>query len=49
MQLCQKQNIFSTFFSHFQKLNLILKISKSKMTLIADVFLILQTPKNVVR
>ena len=48
MQLSQKQNMFSTFFFAFSKLNLILKISKRKMTLIAYVFLILRTPKDVV-
>ena len=50
MQISQKRKIFSDFFSlHFGSLDSILKIFKKKMTLIADVFLNLRTPKNFVR
>ena len=49
MQLCQKRRIFSKFFLHFVNLDSILNIFKKKMTLIADVFLNLGTPKDVVR
>ena len=49
MQLSQKQKIFSTLIFAFSKLNLILKISKRKMTLITYVFFVVRTPKNVVR
>ena len=40
---------FFFFFLHFLNLDSILNIFKKKMTLIADVFLNLRTPKNVVR
>ena len=40
---------FPHFFMQFGNLNFILNILKKTMTLIADVFLILATPKNVVR
>ena len=46
MQLSQKQNTFSNFFFHFQNLNGILNISKKEITLLADVFLNLRTPKT---
>ena len=50
MNLSEKGKIFSKpFFLHFLNLDFILNILKKKMTLIADVFLNLQTPKNVVR
>ena len=49
MQLSQKRYIFSELFLHFLNLDSILKIYKKKMNLIADVFLNLRTPKNVVR
>ena len=49
MQLSQKQKIFSTFFLDFQNLNLILNIFKRKMNLIADAFLNLRIPEDVVR
>ena len=48
MQLSKKRNIFSKFFLHFRNLDSILNIFKKKMTLIADVFLNLRTPKNAV-
>ena len=47
--LSQKQKTFSQFFSEFLKSTLSLMISKQKMTLIADVFLRLGTPKKVIR
>ena len=49
MQLSQKRYIFSELFLHFLNLDSILKIYEKKMNLIADVFLNLRTPKNVVR
>ena len=50
MQLSQKRKTFSPFFfSHFVNLDSNLNIFKKKLTLIADVFLNLRTPKNVVR
>ena len=49
MQLSPKQKIFSHFYLHVLNLDSILNIFKEKMTLIADVFLNLHTPKNVVR
>ena len=52
MQLSKKRKNFSEFFFfflEFRNLNSILNIFKKKMTLIADVFLNLRTPKNVVR
>ena len=48
-QLSQKRKIFFNFFSHFVKLDSILNILEKKMTLMADVFLNLWTPKKVVR
>ena len=49
MQLSQKKKVFLIFFLHFKNLDLILNVLKKKMTLTADVFLNLWTPKNVVR
>ena len=49
MQLSNKTNIFSQFFWHFQNLDSILNSFKKKMTLIAEVFLNLPSPKKVVR
>ena len=49
MQLFEKQIIFSKFFLHFWNLYQILNIFMKKMTLLADVFLKLETPKNLVR
>ena len=48
-QLSQKKNYFMNLFLQFWNLNKILKIFKKKMTLMADVFAKLRTPKNVVR
>ena len=45
----RKKKIFLIFFLHFRNLDSILNIFKKKMTLIADVFLNLRTPKDVVR
>ena len=49
MQLSEKKKIFSNFFFHFLNLDSILNFFKKKMTLIADIFLNMLTPKNVVR
>ena len=53
MQLSQKRKTFSDFFFffflHFLNLDSILNIFEQKMTLRADVFVKLRTPKNVVR
>ena len=49
MQLSQKRKILSNFFFTFSKLRFNFEHFQKKMTLIADVFLNLQTPKNVVR
>ena len=49
MQLSKKRNTSSQFFLHFRNLDSILNSLKKKMTFIGDVFLNLQTPKNVVR
>ena len=49
MQLTTKGEHFLDFFSHFVNLYSILNIFKQKMTLLADVFLNLHTPKDVVR
>ena len=40
---------FRYFFLHFQNLDLILNIFQKQLTLIADWFLNVRTPKNVVR
>ena len=49
MQLSQKPKIFSEFVFRFLNLVSILNIFKKKMTLMANVFLNLRIPKNVVR
>ena len=53
MEISQNRKIFANsfvlFFLHFLNSNSIFKIFKKKMTLIADVFLKLRTPKSVVR
>ena len=49
MLLSRKQKTFSRFFSSFFKSALNLEHFKKKMTLIADVFPKLRTPKNMVR
>ena len=45
----QKQNIFSRFFSAFLKSTLNFEHFQTKMTLIADVFPELPSPKKVLR
>ena len=45
----RNEKYFVNFFLHFLNLESILNILKKKMSLIADVFLNLQTPKYVVR
>ena len=45
----RKEKYFVDFLFHFLNLESILNIFKKKMTLIAHVFLILRTQKNVVR
>ena len=47
MQLSGKKKVFFIFCLHFRNLDLILKIFKTKITLIGDVFFKLGTPKNV--
>ena len=47
--LKKKKKTFLNFFLHFRNLDLILDIFRKKMTLIADVFSILRTPKYLVR
>ena len=49
MQLFRKRELFSEFFLHFVNLDSILKFSKKDLTLIADIFSNLRTPKDVVR
>ena len=49
MQLSEKEKLFFRLFSQFWNLDRILKILKKKMTLIADVFLDLRTPQNLIR
>ena len=49
MQLSQKQKTFSSFFFAFLKFEFSFEHFQKKMNLIADVFLNLRTPKNVVR
>ena len=49
MELSQKQKNFSRFFSAFLKSRSNFELIKKKMTLIANVFLKLKTPKNPVR
>ena len=49
IQLCQKRKIFSDFFFlRFLNLDSVLNIFKTKIIVIADGFLNLRTPKNVV-
>ena len=47
--LSQKQKIFSEFFSAFSKSKLNFEHFQKKMTLIADVFSKLPSPKKVIR
>ena len=49
MQLSQKKNFFPNFLLKIWKIDEIFNTFKKKMTLIANVFPNLQTPKNVVR
>ena len=49
MLLSRKKKTFSQFFSSFLKSTLNLEHFQKKMTLIADVFPKLRTPKNMVR
>ena len=49
MQLRQKQKTFTQFFSQFSEFIFNFEHFQKKMTLIADVFLNLRTPKNVIR
>ena len=49
MQLWQKQNTFSEFFSKFLKSSLNFEHFQTKKTLIAEVFSKLRTPKKMVR
>ena len=49
VQLSEKQNTFSEFFFAFLKSILNLNIWQKKMTLVADVFLEISAPKNMVR
>ena len=48
-RLSQKEKTFSQFFLYFRNLVEIFNIFEKKMTLIADVFPKLRTPKNMVR
>ena len=45
----KNEKLFLNFFLHFRNLHEILNICNKKMSLIADLFAILRTPKNVVR
>ena len=45
----KKKKHFANFLLHFGNVNSILNIFQKKMTLTADVFLNLWTPKNMVR
>ena len=49
MQLFQKQKKHPNLFLHFLNFVSIFNILKKTMTLIADIFLNLRAPKNVVR
>ena len=49
MELSQKQKTLSQFFSSFLKSSFNLEHFQTKLTLIADIFPKLQTPKNMVR
>ena len=46
MEVSQKEKIFLIFFVPFLNADLVLNIFEEKMTLIPDVFLNFQTPKN---
>ena len=48
-QLSSNKKLFLNFFLRFQNLHEILNICKKKMSFIADLFVKLRTPKNVVR
>ena len=47
--ISEPENILSIFFLHFLNLDSILNILKQEMSLRADVFLNLRTPKKVLR
>ena len=49
MELSRKHKTFFQFFSSFLKSSLILDIFKKKITLIANIFRKLRTPKNILR
>ena len=49
IQLSQKQKNFSDLFFAFLKSILNFKHLPKKMTLVADVFLVIRSPKNMVR
>ena len=49
MQLSHKQKTFSQYFFAFYKFRFNFEHFQKKMTLIADVFLTLRTPKDVIR
>ena len=49
MQIYRKRKIFSRSFLHILNLHSILNIFKKKMTVLADVFLNLRIPKNLIR
>ena len=49
MQLSQKQKTFSQFLSALMKSRLSFEYFQKKMSLITDVFLKLQTPRNMVK
>ena len=48
MHLTEKRKAFSNFSLHFLNLDSIINVFEKNMTLIADVFVNLRTPKNVV-
>ena len=47
MQLCQKQKIFSEFFSAFLKSSLNFELFQKEMTLMADLCWKLRTPRKL--
>ena len=49
MQLSQKRKIFSQFVFAFSKFRLNFEYFQKEMTLLADAFLNLRSPRNVVR
>ena len=49
MQLSKKRQIFSNYFFHFVNLHSILNLFYKKMTVIANLFLNLWTPRDMVR